>query len=80
MPWAVIVGKIFLTKDVRKVGDGNPGAVNAWKSGGYAPGILSVTLEICKSLVPIYLAFSFVYLKIYKNLIIILIHLKIIQY
>ena len=56
MPWAVIVGKILRTKDVRKVGDGNPGAVNAWKSGGYVPGILSVTLEICKSLVPIYLA------------------------
>ena len=56
VPWAVIVGKIFLTIDVRNMGDGNPGAVNAWKSGGYLPGILSVVLEICKSLVPVYFA------------------------
>tara|TARA_B100001123_G_C15345896_1_gene1037144 strand:+ start:18619 stop:19263 length:645 start_codon:yes stop_codon:yes gene_type:complete len=56
VPWAVIVGKIFLTIDVRNMGDGNPGAVNAWKSGGYLPGVLSVVLEICKSLVPVYFA------------------------
>ena len=50
------MGKVFLRRDVRNVGDGNPGAVNAWKSGGCVPGIFAVGLEICKSLVPVYLA------------------------
>lgn len=56
VPWAVLVGKIFLRQDVRNAGDGNPGAVNAWKLGGYLPGMASVALEISKSLIPVYLA------------------------
>ena len=48
IPWAVIVGKFLSHDDVRSVGDGNPGAVNAWKSGGWVPGMISMMLEIGK--------------------------------
>ena len=56
IPWAVIVGNLLMHSDVRNVGDSNPGAVNAWKLGGWLPGLLSVILEVAKSLVPVYFA------------------------
>ena len=59
IPWAVLVGNLLVRKDVRSVGDGNPGAINVWKLGGWAPGVLSLVLEVAKSLVPVYLANRF---------------------
>ena len=56
IPWAVIIGNVVMHKDVRRIGDGNPGAANAWKSGGFGPGIISATMEVSKSLVPVYVA------------------------
>ena len=56
VPWAVLVGNLLVRKDVRSVGDGNPGAANAWKLGGWAPGALSLILDTAKSLVPVYFA------------------------
>ena len=50
------MGKLLVHEDVRSVGDGNPGATNAWKLGGWAPGALSLILELAKSLVPVYFA------------------------
>ena len=38
IPWALVIGKFISHKDVREVGDGNPGSVNAWKSGGLTSG------------------------------------------
>jgi len=34
IPFSLIVGKIFLGKDIRKFGDGNPGATNVKRAGG----------------------------------------------
>ena len=34
IPWALIIGKVFVSKDIRVIGDGNPGAVNTWKLAG----------------------------------------------
>ena len=59
IPWALIIGKFISHRDVREVGDGNPGSVNAWKSGGWVPGILSMVVEVSKSLVPVYLAMNY---------------------
>lgn len=56
IPWALIIGKLFLSKDIRIIGDGNPGAVNAWKLSGPSLGMLSVVIEICKSLIPVFIA------------------------
>lgn len=34
IPFSLIVGRIFLSKDIRKFGDGNPGATNIRRAGG----------------------------------------------
>jgi len=56
IPFSVIITKVLVDKDVREVGDNNPGAVNAWKSGGTYIGILVVFLEFLKAILPIYFA------------------------
>ena len=53
------MGNLLVRKDVRSMGDGNPGVVNAWKLGGWALGTLSLILEVSKSLVPVYFATSY---------------------
>ena len=59
VPWALIVGRLLGRNDIRGVGDGNPGATNAWKSGGWVPGILSMALEVGKGLIPVYIAIRY---------------------
>ena len=51
IPWALLIVRISRKIDVRSVGDGNPGTVNAWKSGGFIYGIVALVLEIGKTLV-----------------------------
>ena len=58
-PSAVVIAKIFSFEDVRSVGDGNPGTVNAWKSGGWVPGLIALVLEIGKGAVPVYFAMRY---------------------
>ena len=60
IPWSVLIVRIFRKIDVRSVGDGNPGSVNAWKSGGFVSGILVLILEIGKAVLPVYVAFSYI--------------------
>jgi len=42
--------------DVRKFGDGNPGAINAWKVGGWVVGLAVLLLDVIKGGVPVALA------------------------
>jgi glycerol-3-phosphate acyltransferase PlsY len=57
IPFSVILGKLFLSKDIRGFGDGNPGAANVWRAGGKTPlGMLAVLLDISKGFVPVALA------------------------
>jgi glycerol-3-phosphate acyltransferase PlsY len=56
IPFAVIVGKIFTSQDVRTVGDGNPGGTNTWKIGGWKIGLFAILLEIFKGYLPVALA------------------------
>lgn len=56
LPFAFWVGKLFSQVDIRRVGDGNPGATNAWKAGGWQVGLLAVALEIFKGYLPVALA------------------------
>ena len=60
IPWALLIVRFFRQTDVRSVGDGNPGSVNAWKSSGFVLGILAVILEIGKAILPVYVAFSYI--------------------
>jgi glycerol-3-phosphate acyltransferase PlsY len=56
IPFALIIAKLFAHKDVRSVGDGNPGGTNALKAGGLKVGIPAILLEIAKGFLPVYLA------------------------
>ncbi len=56
IPFALILTKLFVHKDVRSVGDGNPGGTNALKAGGLKIGIPAILLEIAKGFLPVYLA------------------------
>jgi glycerol-3-phosphate acyltransferase PlsY len=56
IPFAYILGKLFVKQDIRNVGDGNPGGTNTWKAGGWKIGLLAVLLEIFKGYLPVALA------------------------
>ena len=56
LPFSVWVGRIFLRRDVRQLGDGNPGAANVFRSGNALAGILALLLDISKAAVPVGLA------------------------
>ena len=56
VPWAVIIGRLVSGKDIRRVGDGNAGAANAWKAGGWVPGAISLVLDTAKGTAPVYFA------------------------
>ncbi len=56
IPFSYLVGKLFARKDIRSVGDGNPGGTNVIKAGGVPVGLLAIALDIGKGFLPVYLA------------------------
>lgn len=56
IPFSVVLGQLVRHIDIRKYGDGNPGAVNAFKAGGWTTGVPALILDFLKGAVPIYLA------------------------
>ena len=59
IPWAMVLGFLFLNRDIREVGYNNPGGANAWKMGGWKIGLSAVLLDLAKAFVPIYCAINF---------------------
>lgn len=59
IPFAVLLGKLFIKQDPRNVGDGNPGGTNLWKVGGWKVGLAAILLEIFKGYLPVALARHF---------------------
>lgn len=55
LPWAVWLGRLRGV-DVRVVGDGNPGTVNAWRVGGWRLGLPVLALDVLKGAVPVAVA------------------------
>ncbi|GAP62203.1 glycerol-3-phosphate acyltransferase PlsY [Ardenticatena maritima] len=55
LPFAVWLGRLAGI-DPRTVGDGNPGATNAWKAGGRRLGVLVLALDVAKAWLPVWLA------------------------
>ena len=53
MPLALWLIKVFLDKDIRAVGDHNPGAFNAVLIGGKWLGALAIVLEFMKGFIPL---------------------------
>nr|BAL53049.1 hypothetical conserved protein [uncultured Chloroflexota bacterium] len=56
IPFAFLVGKFLAHRDIRTVADGNPGATNVIRAGGWKVGMLAVLLDILKGFIPVYLA------------------------
>jgi len=56
IPFSLLMGKLFAHKDIRTVGDGNPGGANAIRAGGLKAGIPAMFLDIGKGFLPVYLA------------------------
>ena len=53
LPFSVWMGKILLGLDVRRFGDGNPGAANAFRTGNKLVGLLVLLLDISKAAAPV---------------------------
>lgn len=56
IPFSYLIGKLGLKKDIRTVGDGNPGGFNVLKSGGIAWGGFAIFLDAGKAALPVGLA------------------------
>ena len=53
IPFGLIVTKLFLNKDIRKVGSKNIGATNVFRTGNKLIAVLTLLLDIFKGVVPI---------------------------
>ena len=54
IPYSYILGKVFLGKDIREFGDGNPGAANAFRAGGVLVGVAAAIMDFLKAFLPIF--------------------------
>ena len=53
IPFGLIFTKLFLKKDIRKIGSGNIGATNALRTGNKFIGFLTLFFDVIKSILPI---------------------------
>ena len=53
IPFGLIITKLFLNKDIRKVGSKNIGATNVFRTGNKLIAVLTLLLDIFKGVVPI---------------------------
>ena len=53
IPFGLILTKIFLKKDIRKIGSGNIGATNALRTGNKFIGYSTLILDIAKAIIPV---------------------------
>jgi acyl phosphate:glycerol-3-phosphate acyltransferase len=57
LPFSVWLGKLAMGVDVRRYGDGNPGAANVFLTGNRAVGVAALLLDVSKAAVPVGLAY-----------------------
>ncbi len=56
VPFAFCLGRLLMRVDVRRWGDGNPGAGNAWRAGGWRLGVPGAILDYGKGAAPVAVA------------------------
>ncbi len=56
VPYAAWMTQGLCHRDVREYGDGNPGAANAWRAGGWRLGTVALLLDVAKGAIPVGLA------------------------
>ena len=61
IPFGFLLTKIFLRKDIRKLGSGNIGATNALRAGNKTIGFSTLFFDILKAVVPV------IFVKIYYS-------------
>ena len=61
IPFGFLLTKIFLNKDIRKIGSGNIGATNALRTGNKTLGYATLILDILKAVIPV------IFVKIYHS-------------
>ena len=60
IPFGFILTKIFLKKDIRRIGSGNIGATNALRTGNKLLGFTTLILDITKAILPVlYVKFNY---------------------
>ncbi len=60
IPFGFIMTKIFLNKDIRKIGSGNIGATNVLRTGNKFIGYMTLSLDVLKAVLPL------LYIKSYQ--------------
>ena len=58
LPLSVWVGRLAAGADIRRFGDGNPGAANVLRAAGVGPAVAAVVLDVGKGLAPVALALA----------------------
>ena len=58
LPISVWLGRLFLGEDIRKFGDGNPGATNVFRAGSPVLGVVSLLLDVCKAAIPVGICYA----------------------
>jgi glycerol-3-phosphate acyltransferase PlsY len=53
LPFAVWLSRAAAGRDARTLGDGNPGAANAWRAGGWRLGVAVLLLDFLKGALPV---------------------------
>ena len=61
IPFGFLLTKIFLNKDIRKIGSGNIGATNALRTGNKTLGYATLILDVLKAIMPV------IFVKIYYS-------------
>jgi glycerol-3-phosphate acyltransferase PlsY len=56
MPFSYWLGRLVLQTDIRDYGDGNPGAISAWRAGTWRVGLPAMLLDYLKGAMPVSLA------------------------
>jgi len=56
LPFSYWIGRIAIHTDIRHYGDGNPGAINAIKAGGFKVGLATGSLDYLKGAIPVGMA------------------------
>ena len=59
IPFGLVLTKIFIGRDVRKIGSGNIGATNVFRTGNKILALLTLFLDISKGFVPVVITQNF---------------------
>ncbi len=59
LPFSLWVGVLWLGRDIRQVGDANPGATNVWRAGGRLSAAVAFLLDVLKGALPVGAAYLY---------------------